>query len=119
MIKQSQYKKGAGVTHVVSGGGGAFFKPFADLQNHSKRAAPDAVFDALAKRALMFHYLTLEISHDTLTAKTYRVCPSPPSPGEKQDPRWRPNAPMWKNIPLECDGKEAGVTVFDQFEIRR
>jgi hypothetical protein len=119
VVKQSQYIKGAGVTHVVSGGGGALFKPFADQQGNNAHAAPKAVFDALAKRALMFHYLTLEISHDVLTAKTHRVCPSPPSPNEKQNPRWHADDPMWNNIPLECDGKGAGVTVFDQFEIAR
>ena len=119
VTKQSQYTKGTGVTHVVSGGGGALFKIFADQQNKSKRTAPDAVFDVLAKRALMFHYLTLEISHDTLTAKTWRVCPLPPAQDEKQNPRWHADDDMWKNIALECDGKEAGVTVFDQFEIAR
>ena len=118
-VKKSKYTKGPGVTHVVAGGGGAKFKPFADQQGTSKRTAPEAVFDALAKRALMFHYLTLEISHDALTAKTYRVCPSPSAPGEKQNPRWHADDPMWKNILLECDGKETGVTVFDQFEIVR
>jgi len=117
VIKQSKYKKGTGVTHVVSGGGGATFKPFADQQGKSKRTAPNAVSNALAKRALMFHYLTLEISHDTLTAKTYRVCPPPSAQDEKQNPRWHADDPMWKNISLECDGKEAGVMVFDQFEI--
>ena len=115
VTKQSQYKKGAGVTHVVSGGGGALFKLFADQQNKSKRTAPDAVFDVLAKRALMFHYLTLEISPDTLKAQTMRVCP--PAQDKKQNPRWHADDDMWKNIALECDGKEAGVTVFDQFEI--
>ncbi len=118
-IKKSQYEKEAGVTHVVAGGGGATFKPFADQQGKSKRTAPDTVFDALAKRALMFHYLTLESSHDALTAKTHRVCPPPPAPGEKPNPRWHADDPMWKNISLECDGKNAGVTVFDQFEIMR
>ena len=119
VVKQSQYNKGAGVTHVVAGGGGATFKPFADQQGKEKHAAPDAVFDALAKRALMFHYVTLEISHDTLKAQTMRVCPPQPSPGEKQNPRWHSDDDMWKNISLECDSKEAGVTVFDQFEIAR
>ena len=119
VTKKSKYKKGTGVTHIVSGGGGATFKPFADQQAHPKRTAPDAVFDALAKRALMFHYLTLDITHDTLTAKTYRVCPPAPAPGEKQNPRWHADDPMWENISLECDGKEAGMTVFDQLEIVR
>jgi hypothetical protein len=119
VIKQSKYKKGAGVTHIVAGGGGAKFKPFADQQGKSKRTAPDAVFDALAKRALMFHYLTLEISHDVLKATTHRVCPPQSAPGEKQNPRWHADDPMWKNVSLECDGKEAGVKLFDQLEIVR
>jgi len=119
VVKKSNFKKGTGVTHVVSGGGGALLKPFADLQGKSKRTAPAAVSDALAKRALMFHYLTLKISHDTLNVTTHRVCPSPPAPGEEQNPRWHADDPMWNNIVLECDGMEAGVTVFDQLEIKR
>ncbi len=111
VIKKSVYLRGAGVTHIVAGGGGAKFKPF------EGRPVPDTVINALAKRALMFHYLTLEISHDALTANSYRVCPPQPAQGEKQNPRWHADNPMWKNIALECDGKEAGVTVFDQFEI--
>ncbi|MCH7649920.1 MAG: metallophosphoesterase [Nitrospinae bacterium] len=119
VVKQSKYTKGTGVTHVVSGGGGATFKPFADQQGKSKRTAPDAVFDALAKRALMFHYISLTISHDTLTAKTLRVCPPQPAPGEKQNPRWHADDAMWNNVALECDGKKMGVTLFDEFEIVR
>lgn len=119
VIKKWKYKKGAGVTHVVSGGGGALFKPFADQQNHPKRTAPDAVSDALAKRALMFHYITLNISHDVLTATTHRVCLATSESSENQNPRWHADDDMWKNIALECDGKEAGVTVFDQIEIAR
>ncbi len=119
VVKQSKYKKGAGTMHVVSGGGGATFKPFADQQGKNKHTAPDTVFDALAKRALMFHFVSLEISHDTLTAKTFRVCPPPPGSGEKKNPRWHADDGMWNNIALECDGKETGVTVFDQFEIVR
>ncbi len=105
--------------HVVSGGGGATFKPFADQQGKNKRTAPEQVFDALAQRALMFHFVSLEISHDTLTAKTFRVCPPPPGSGEKKNPRWHADDGMWNNIALECDGKETDVTVFDQFEIVR
>ena len=119
VIRKSNYKKGAGVTHVVSGGGGATFKPFADQQDKDKHTAPDAVFDTLAKRALMFHYVELEISHDVLKAQTMRVCPPPPGKGEKENPRWHADDDMWKTIALECDGKPAGVTIFDQFEIRR
>jgi len=121
VIKQSKYKKGTGVTHVVAGGGGATFKPFADQQGNNKHNAPKTVSDALAKRALMFHYLTLEISHDTLTAKTHRVCPPKPGTDSKLDPRWKikEKPAIWKNVVLECDGKEAGVAVFDQIAIKR
>jgi hypothetical protein len=119
VTKQSQYKKGAGVTHMVSGGGGAKFKPFADQQGNDQHTAPKTVFDALAKRALMFHYVSLEISHEVLKVTTYRVCPPQPAEGDKQNPRWHADDSMWKNITLECDDKESGVTVFDQLEITR
>jgi predicted phosphodiesterase len=114
VIKQAEYTKGEGVTHIVAGGGGAKFKPF------EGRPVPDTVTNALAKRALMFHYLTLDISHDTLTAKTHRVCPPTLAPGDKQNPRWQADdEELWENVVLECDGKATGVTVFDQIEIRR
>ena len=119
VIKKSKYKKGAGVTHFVAGGGGALFKPFADQQNHPKRSAPETVLDAVAKRALMFHYITLDISHDVLKATTHRVCPPPSIAPEKQNPRWHADDPMWENIVLECDGKETGVTTFEKVEIHR
>ncbi|MDH5763835.1 MAG: metallophosphoesterase [Nitrospinota bacterium] len=119
VIKKSEYTQGAGVTHVVAGGGGARFKPFADQQGNDSHTAPKPVFDALAKRALMFHYVTLEISHDSLKAITMRVCPTATEPPDKQNPRWHADDSMWNNIALECDGKPAGVTVFDQFEIIR
>jgi predicted phosphodiesterase len=113
VIKQSEYTKGAGVTHIVAGGGGATFKPF------EGRPVPDTVLQARAKHALMFHYLTLDISHDTLTAKTHRVCPPKPAKGEKQNPRWHADdQELWKNVELECDGKATGVAVFDQIEIQ-
>lgn len=119
VIKKSKYKKGAGVTHIVSGGGGALFKPFADQQKHPKRSAPNAVSDALAKRALIFHYITLKVSHDVLKATTYRVCPPPPAAPEKQNPRWHADDTMWNDVTLECDGKEPGVTIFDAIEIHK
>ena len=119
VVKKSVYPRGTGVTHIVTGGGGATFKPFADQQGQEKHAAPEAVFDALAKRALMFHYVTLAVSHDTLSVKTSRVCPSPPGKGEKENPRWHADDAMWHKIKLECDGQPAGVTLFDQLEIRR
>ena len=119
MVAKSVYAQGEGVTHIVTGGGGATFKPFADQQGKTKRTAPKTVFNALAKRSLMFHYLTLEISHDFLTAQTYRVCPPPSTASEKQNPRWHADDAMWNNIALECDDHEPGVTLFDQIEIRK
>ena len=53
---------------MVSGGGGAYIRPFADQQGFKKRTAPKAVFDALAKRALMNHFLILEIGQEKLQA---------------------------------------------------
>ncbi|NIQ01876.1 MAG: hypothetical protein GWM98_16970, partial [Nitrospinaceae bacterium] len=119
VVKKSVYPRGTGVTHVVSGGGGAKIKPFADLQDVDKRTAPDAVLDALAKRALMFNYLTLDISHDHFKVQAYRVCPPPPAPEDAGDPRWHADDDMWKSVPLACDGKPPGVAPFDQFEITR
>ena len=119
VIAKSVYAQGDGVTHIVAGGGGATFKPFADQQGKTKRTAPQTVFDALAKRSLMFHYLTLKISHDFLTVQTYRVCPPPPANDKKQNPRWHADDPIWNGIALECDGQPPGVTLFDQIEIRK
>ena len=59
LSESGNYLKGDGTIFVVSGGGGAYLKPFADQQGYKKRTAPKAVFDALAKRALMNHFLIL------------------------------------------------------------
>jgi len=112
--ESGNYSKGDGTIHIVSGGGGATFKPFADQQGFKKRVAPKEVFDALAKRALMNHFLILEIKPEALKATTYRVCPKT----NLSNPRWRAGKAMWDNITLACEGKEPGVTAFDQFQIR-
>ena len=109
------YSKGNGSIHVISGGGGATFKPFADLQGYQKRTAPKEVFDALATRALMNHFIILEIEPDILRATTYKVCPQ----ANSENPRWKADKPMWNKITLECEGQSAGVTVFDRFQIHR
>ena len=109
------YSKGDGSIHVISGGGGATFKPFADLQGYQKRTAPKEVFDALATRALMNHFIILEIEPDILRATTYKVCPQ----ANSENPRWKADKPMWNKITLECEGQSAGVTVFDRFQIHR
>jgi hypothetical protein len=106
--------------HIISGGGGATFKPFADQQGYGyeKWAAPKEVFDALAVRALMNHFLIFEIGPNTLKAVTYRVCPAEDA-GNPSNPRWKSHKRMWNKITLECKGQEAGVTPFDRFEIQR
>jgi calcineurin-like phosphoesterase family protein len=114
----SRYQRGEGTIHIVSGGGGATFKPFADQQGYEDRTAPEDVFNALAKRALMNHYIILEISSKFLKGTTYRVCPGE-EPTGKSEPRWKPNKSMWESIALECEGKPEGVAEFDQFEIAK
>ncbi|MCF8722860.1 hypothetical protein LQ236_000880 [Nitrospina gracilis] len=114
-VEKSDYLQGEGVTHIVAGGGGATFKPFADLSGRDKNAAPPEVKQALAKRALMFHYLTVEMDDHRLTVRTFRVCTPESAEG---NPRWRPKMKAWKTIPLECDGQPPGVTLYDTVTIR-
>ncbi len=115
--KFENYLKGDGTIYVVSGGGGATFKPFADQQELKKRIAPKTVFDALATRALMNHFLILKIKRETLQAITYRVCPEI-NTKNVDNPRWKAGKSVWSKIRLECEGQEAGVTAFDQFQIQ-
>ncbi|MCF8719322.1 metallophosphoesterase [Nitrospina gracilis] len=114
-VEKSDYLQGEGVTHIVAGGGGATFKPFADLSGKNKNAAPPEVKQALAKRALMFHYLTVEMDDHRLTVKTFRVCTQETPEG---NPRWRPQMKVWETTPLECDGQPPGVTLYDTVTIR-
>jgi hypothetical protein len=118
LSKSGKYLKGDGTIFVVSGGGGAYFKPFADQQGYKKRTAPKAVFDALAKRALMNHFLILKIGQEKLQATTYRVCLEKNLKNNK-DPRWKPDKPIWNSITLECERQKTGITPFDQFQIQR
>jgi len=111
------YARGGGTHHIVTGGGGATFKPFADMQGQKARVAPPEVFKAVKTRALMNHFVLLEITREKLLATTYRVCAGPAAERE-QNPRWRPGMPVWKTTPLSCDNQPAGVTAYDRFEIR-
>ena len=117
LSKSGDYLKGDGTIFVVSGGGGAYFKPFADQQGFKKRTAPKAVFDALATRALMNHFLILEIGQEKLQATTYRVCLEK-NTTDKKNSRWKPDKPMWNSIKLDCEGQETGVTAFDRFQVK-
>ena len=114
----AQYRSGEGTMHIVSGGGGATFKPFADQQNKGKHIAPKDVFNALAKRALMNHFITLDVSKKKLEGKVWRICVSDDSDDE-WDPRWKADKNFWQSIPLECDGKPEGVSVYEAFSLSR
>ncbi|MBC8288223.1 MAG: metallophosphoesterase [Nitrospinae bacterium] len=115
--ESGKYQSSDGTMHIVSGGGGATFKPFADQQKNEEHTAPKDVFDALAKRALMNHFITLDISRDVLTGTVWRVCVKD-EPYDHQNPRWRSRKEFWNSITLECDGKPEGVTVYEEFEIK-
>lgn len=115
--ESGKYQSGDGAMHIVSGGGGAKFKPFADMQNYEERIAPKDVFGALAKRALMHHFITLDISRDILKGTVWRVCVEN-NPHDKRNPRWKSRKEFWETITLECDGKPAGTTIYEVFEIK-
>ncbi len=116
--KSGKYQSGSGTIHIVSGGGGAKFKPFADMQNYEKRTAPKDVFDALAKRALMNHFITLDITQNILKGTVWQVCVQN-NPHDKRNPRWKARKKFWDTITLECDGQPEGVTVYEEFEIHQ
>ena len=116
----NQYKRGGGSIHIVSGGGGATIKPFADLQGKKKHTAPKAVVDALAVRALMNHYIVLEITKNKILGRTERVCPDMTSIKiGKINPRWKPQKKMWQKIRLACHNQPPGRDTFDQFILTR
>ena len=116
--ESGKYQSGDGTIHIVSGGGGATFKPFADMQKNEKHTAPKDVFDALAKRALMNHFIILDISRDVLKGTVWRVCVQD-NPDDKWNPRWKARKKFWNTITLECDGKPEGVTIYEEFSLSR
>lgn len=109
----SVYKRGAGTIHIVSGGGGAMLRPFADLQG-SGRIAPEHVRNAIAKRAIANHFVLLEVSKNAILGTTYMLCPADEDTFNKNY-RWL----KWKQIAVECDGKPQGSYKLDRFEIHR
>lgn len=115
--ESGKYQSSDGAMHIVSGGGGATLKPFADMQGNEEHTAPKNVFDALAKRALMNHFITLDISRDLLRGTVWRVCVKD-NPDDNLDPRWKPRKEFWNTITLECDDQPEGVTIFEKFEIK-
>jgi hypothetical protein len=111
------YRAGEGVVYVVTGGGGAWLRPFADQQSPPPAGfvAPDYIKRAVARRANMNHYVRVDMETDRVGVTTVRVC----ADGEA---RWKPDdATVWPAGPsvLECHGKSLGTSVFDHFELRK
>jgi hypothetical protein len=111
------YQAGMGVVYVVTGGGGAWLRPFADQQlgAPAERVAPDFIRRAVTRRAVMNNYVRVDAQADRVIVSTMQVCAG----GE---PRWKPHSiEVWPKGPamLECYGKPEGVSVFDRFEVWR
>jgi predicted phosphodiesterase len=117
LYQAGTYQAGQGVVYVVTGGGGALLRPFADQQGPPPPAevAPPHIRRAVARRAIMNHYVRVDLEADRVGVTTMRVC----APGE---PRWKPtDATIWPGgaSMLECHDKPPGVSVFDHFELTR
>lgn len=116
---RANFTRGEGSIHIVTGGGGAFLKPFAEDQEggRARRHEPPRIFrKAVAKKAVMNHFVFLEITPEKIVGTTYRVCPQ----NAKGDPRWRPdNSEVWGNTRLACEGVTEEFSVFDEFEIEK
>jgi hypothetical protein len=112
---ESKHKKGDGSVHIVSGGGGATLKPFADWRKIKERSAPEWAMQALAFRALTHHFVSLEISSNSIVGRAFQVCVN--SNNGEGDPRWRPKDSWWRTIRLPCEDSPLGVKEIDRFEI--
>jgi hypothetical protein len=110
------YPAGRGVVYVVTGGGGAWLRPFADQQaSPSSKVAPPYIQHAVARRGIMNHYVRVDLEPNRVGVSTIRVC----APGEA---RWKPeNASIWTggSSMLACHGTSLGTSVFDHFELQR
>lgn len=118
-IASSKFQRGEGTIYIVSGGGGAHLKPFADQRKEKKYTAPKEVFKALATRAIMNHFILLDISDQAIKGTTYRVCAKEAHKKDTEDLLWHDDKKLWKNVSLECKKKSKEVAKFDQFEISR
>ncbi len=113
---RTEYEQGKGPVVVVSGGGGAKFKPPADVQGDAEHTAPPELMKRSEVRALIHHFVHLEIDEHAIKATTHRVCPGPDAEG---NPRWKARKDFWNGVPLPCDGEPAGSKVYDQFTISK
>jgi Calcineurin-like phosphoesterase len=117
LYRAGVYQAGKGVVYVVTGGGGAWLRPFADQQVSSppEKIAPPYIHRAVARRGIMNHYVRVDLDANRVGVTTMRVC----APGEA---RWKPNnAGFWPGGSgvLECQGTSLGTSVADHFELRR
>jgi Calcineurin-like phosphoesterase len=110
------YPAGRGVVYVVTGGGGAWLRPFADQQaSPSAKVAPPYIQHAVARRGIMNHYVRVDLDPNRAGVTTMRVC----TPGEA---RWKPDiASIWPggSSMLACHGSSLSLSVFDHFELQR
>ncbi len=115
----ANFKRGEGSIHIVTGGGGALLRPFAEDQEggRAKRhKPPKSIRKAVAKKAVMNHFVFLEITPEKIAGTAYLVCPQN-APG---DPRWRPdNTDIWGKTKLACEGETQELSIFDEFEIAK
>ncbi len=114
-----KFKRGEGSIHIVTGGGGAYLRPFAKDQKgkRARRHDPPETFEkAIAEKAVMNHFVFLEITPEKIIGKTYRVCPQ----NTQADPRWHPDdSDVWGNTKLACEGETEEFSIFDEFEIEK
>ena len=88
-------------------------RPFADLQGKG-RVAPDHVLSSIAKRAVANHFILLEVSAIVIKGTTTMLCPDP-----KDQDKSHYRSKRTREIPIECDGKDQGKYIIDEFEIIR
>lgn len=123
-FEKDVYARGAGIVYVVTGGGGAFLRPFADQEKADEallHRAPAHIMDVVAKRGIMNHYVVVELQEEVKEGKTVKhaivttklVCP-------EGDPRWKPNDRLvWgdQRATLACESQPLGNPAYDSFEI--
>jgi predicted phosphodiesterase len=123
-LEKDVYKRGAGIVYIVTGGGGATLRPFADQEKSDEallHRAPAHIVEVVAKRGIMNHYVVVELKEEVKEGKTVKhalvttklVCP-------EGDPRWKPNDRLvWgdERTTLACESQLLGNPDYDSFEI--
>ena len=123
-LEKDVYKRGAGIVYVVTGGGGATLRPFADQEKSDEafpHRAPAHIMEAVAKRGLMNHFVLVELKNEVQDGKSVKhalvitklVC-------AEGDPRWKPmDRLVWgdERAALACERQPAGKPEYDSVEI--